>query len=98
MGVNKFTDLSNEEFAALPLFIKFKNVVGDATVSLNPSGSPPVTAAVGVPPAAVDWRTKGAVNPVKNQGSCGSCWAFGASAALESLNFIKNRKLVKFSE
>lgn len=49
-------------------------------------------------PSSVDWRTKGAVTPVKNQGGCGGCWAFAAAASLESLNQIKNGKLESFSE
>merc|ERR1712086_392264 len=49
-------------------------------------------------PSTVDWTTKGAVNPIKNQGQCGSCWAFGTVASVEGINAIKNKKLVSLSE
>jgi len=49
-------------------------------------------------PASIDWRTSGAVTGVKNQGSCGSCYAFSAVAATEGAYKIKTGNLVSFSE
>ena len=49
-------------------------------------------------PASVDWKSKGAVTSARRQGTCGSCYAFVASAALESYNKIKNGgKLLRLS-
>ncbi|XP_062110507.1 vignain-like [Humulus lupulus] len=49
-------------------------------------------------PASVDWRKKGAVTGIKNQGSCGSCWAFSAVVAVEGINQIETNELVSLSE
>ncbi|XP_057534625.1 vignain-like [Amaranthus tricolor] len=49
-------------------------------------------------PTSVDWRKMGAVTPIKNQGQCGSCWAFSTVAAVEGINQIKTGKLISLSE
>lgn len=47
---------------------------------------------------SVDWRAKGAVNPVQDQGQCGSCWAFSTTAAIEGAHKIKSGQLLKLAE
>lgn len=49
-------------------------------------------------PLSVDWRAQGYVNPIKDQGTCGSCWAFSTTAALEGQYFKNYGKLLSFSE
>jgi len=47
---------------------------------------------------AFDWRTWGVVNPIQDQGACGSCWAFSSTANAESNYAIATGKLFKYSE
>lgn len=49
-------------------------------------------------PTSVDWVAKGAVNPVQDQGHCGSCWAFSAISSMEGAHFIATGELIKLAE
>jgi cathepsin F len=48
--------------------------------------------------AEVDWRAQGAVNPIQDQGQCGSCWSFSSTAAMEGAHFLATGNLLKLSE
>jgi C1A family cysteine protease len=89
LGHNKFSHLTFEEFEAQYL----------RQPAPRKEGSRMVNAFEGVSvPASVDWSTTAAVTPVKDQGSCGSCWAFSTTGGMEGAYFLKNNKGISFSE
>ncbi|KAL2328038.1 hypothetical protein Fmac_021465 [Flemingia macrophylla] len=95
LSVNRFADLHNEEFTAL-LTNGQKKPHGVETVTETSFRYDSVS--VTDIPATMDWRKRGAVTPIKDQGGCGSCWAFSAVAAVEGIHQITTGKLVSLSE
>ncbi|XP_050367304.1 ervatamin-B-like [Argentina anserina] len=94
LGVNKFSDMTNEEFLRQRTGAKMPT-----NRSLTSSENTPFRYQNldDVPPQ-IDWRQNGAVTPIKDQGKCNSCWAFSAVAAVEGLIKIKTGKLLSLSE
>ncbi|XP_078367909.1 cathepsin L-like [Oculina patagonica] len=93
LAMNQFGDLTVDEyrFFFLGLRAHYSNETEkEGSTFLPPSGL--------TLPDTVDWRTKGYVTGVKNQGQCGSCWAFSATGSLEGQHFKKTGKLVSLSE
>ncbi|XP_043726340.1 vignain-like [Telopea speciosissima] len=97
LKLNKFGDLTNHEF---------RNFYASSKVKHHNMMRGSSRAATGGfmyedfdrSPASIDWREKGAVTPIKNQGQCGSCWTFSTVVAVEGINQIKTQKLVSLSE
>jgi len=90
MGVNQFTDLTPEEFKS--------QWVGGLKAEVGSYGCKTFTSGASGVPATVDWRNKGAVTSVKDQGQCGSCWTFSATGAIEGAWAISKGQLVDLSE
>jgi len=86
-GVTKFTDLSPEEFRQMFKMEKYRPTLPqDNSAFVFPDPNVAL-------PASIDWRTKGAVSPVKNQEQCGSCWAFSVTEEIESQWFLAGHTL-----
>ena len=93
MGINQFTDLTPVEFKQQYIgeLRELQSEVGSYNCKVFTSK------ATGVPDT-VDWRTKGAVTEVKDQGQCGSCWTFSSTGAVEGAWAISKKQLINLSE
>ena len=90
LGVNKFADLTREEFSAgrLGYVESLESNYVESAADLSGLYSLP---------SEVDWNAKGAVTPVVNQHQCGSSWAFSALGAVEGAHAIAKGELVAVS-
>jgi len=90
MGINEWSDLTWEEFQ--------QTMLGWTPVEVDNTPEYEAPWSNRVPPNDVDWRTKGGVTPIKNQGQCGSCWDFAGTGVIETFNFVKSGTLLNLSE
>merc|ERR1712084_294 len=93
LGVTPFADMTADEFGASHFGIAKPDASWGSLPNLGNHTYNGETLAT-----SVDWTTKGAVTPVKNQGQCGSCWSFSTTGALEGAHQIKTGQLVSLSE
>jgi len=89
VGINQFSDLTGTEFAQYYLGLNMPSQIPAAKSLTSPNPSLP---------SSFDWRTKGAVTPIKDQGQCGSCWAFSTTGSVEGCHFLATNNLVSISE
>jgi cathepsin L len=87
LAMNAYGDMTFEDFSRKVLGYKPANTSAPQTHVMSGNAA-----------SSVDWRKEGIVNAVKNQGQCGSCWAFSAIASLESANAQSTGKLPNLSE
>ncbi|OIW04975.1 hypothetical protein TanjilG_01171 [Lupinus angustifolius] len=94
LGLNKFFDWSPEEFKETYLNHQVMPTNGGIPTdnSIEENDIPYIE-----PPSSLNWWKKGAVSAVKNQGTCGCCWAFSAVGGIEGINAIATKKLITLS-
>jgi len=88
VGINQFADMTRQEFKKTMLTYQASRKVQKNVVVLDETNLAD----------SVDWVSKGAVTPVKNQGQCGSCWAFSTTGSTEGAYQIATGQLKSFSE
>jgi C1A family cysteine protease len=93
MAANEFTDLTFAEFHA-----GYTGLLNRPVSPYMRSQNAPEETGLAAPLDSLDWRTKGAVTPIKNQGQCGSCWAFSTTGSVEGVHQISTGTLVSLSE
>lgn len=93
-AINQFADMTTQEVIGkhMGLQLSGRKPKGPGFDSRSMSRGMPML------PHRFDWREKGALTEPRNQGSCGCCWAFAATAAVEAKNFIRTKRLVALSE
>uniref|UniRef100_A0A2A4K985 Cysteine proteinase inhibitor n=1 Tax=Heliothis virescens TaxID=7102 RepID=A0A2A4K985_HELVI len=91
-GVTRFADLTYEEFSSTYMGLK-TNLTNENQVPMKMADIPDIKV-----PASFDWRQYDAVTEVKDQGACGSCWAFSVTGNIEGQWKMQSGKLVSLSE
>jgi cathepsin L len=92
VGMNQFGDLNVQEFSKIYNGFQGAKALAKHTNDHVETSLPPSA------PTSIDWRTKGLVTGIKNQGQCGSCWAFSTVASTEGQHAKVTGSLVGLSE